>query len=169
MLAESLEHLKREIEAQLQGIALLKHLDDAQALLVVIEAAVSTHQAIESLLASMAKGCVPQIMCERDGLGKVFVETEGPGHRATDGGDLDGVGEARPVMVPRAAQEDLGLAIEASERGGVHDAVAIPLIARTKGMHPLGSAAARTFRGLLSIRSKECFAGLGEHEGDDET
>jgi len=92
----------------------LQHLDAAQALDVVVEAAFVFHQRIEGLFAEMAKGAVPQVMRQRDGLREVLVGPQGPRQGAADRRHFDG-------------DEDLRFVFQAPERAAVQDPVAVAL------------------------------------------
>ena len=115
MLLQAFEHFKGKIQPREPRVNLLDRLHDAQALAVVIEAAVPLHQRIEQLLAAVAHGRVPEVVRERDGLGQVFIQPEGAGDRAADRGDLHGVGEPGAQMVAGAIQKDLRLVLEPPE------------------------------------------------------
>ncbi len=69
-----------------------------------------------------------EVVGEGNGFGEAFVEAEGTGHAAGDGSDLDGVGQAGPVMIAGAVEEDLGFVVEAAEGAAVNDAVAVALV-----------------------------------------
>ena len=56
VFVEALEYLERKVQAGEFGIFGLQDLDDAEALVVVVEAAVIAHKAIELGLAGMAEG-----------------------------------------------------------------------------------------------------------------
>ena len=57
---------------QVQAFAIVfEHVDNAQALLVVVEA--SGHERTQHPFTRMAKRRVPQVVAERDGLGQLFV------------------------------------------------------------------------------------------------
>jgi hypothetical protein len=81
---QSLQHFVGEVETRLLGIALLEHLDDPQALPVMIESPVIFHQAVERLLSRVAEGGVPEVMGKGDRLGQVLVEAQGAGNGTTD-------------------------------------------------------------------------------------
>jgi hypothetical protein len=142
VLVKALEDLEGEIEAGKFGVFGLDEFDDAEALEVVIEAAVGAHEAIELGLAGMAEGGVAEIVGEGDGLGEVLIEREGAGDGAGDGGDLDGMGEAGAEVIAGAAEEDLGLVLEAAEGAGMDDARAVALVLGAIGMARLAVLAA---------------------------
>ena len=60
----------------------LEHVDDAQALFVVIEAA--GNQLVEDPLAGMAERRVAEVVAERDRFGELFVEPQHLGDAARD-------------------------------------------------------------------------------------
>ena len=69
----------------------------------------------------------PRSWPEPDRLGEVLVQPERPGHVARDAARLERVGEPRAVVVALRGDEHLGLVLEAAERLGVHDPVAVAL------------------------------------------
>ena len=115
-----------DLEGQVQALALVfELLDDPQALVGVVEA--EGQELAQGLFAGVAEGRVPEVVAEGDGLGQVLVEAEGLGDRPGDLGDLEAVGQPRPVVVPKGREEDLGLVFEAAEGLGVDDPVAVAL------------------------------------------
>src|SRR5690606_9276366 len=75
-------------------VALFQFRDDAQRLLVVVEAAMIFHQAGEDDFAGMSKGGMTQIMCETNAFDQVFVAAKSAGKRPPDLGNFQCVGEA---------------------------------------------------------------------------
>jgi hypothetical protein len=61
------------VEARVARFELVHH---AQALQVVLKAAVFAHALVQGVLAGMAEGCVPQVVGQRDGLDQVFIQTQ---------------------------------------------------------------------------------------------
>ena len=84
--------------------------------MVVLEPAVILHQAVQHRLALVPERGMAKVMGERDRFGKGFIEAQGAGNVSGDGRDFDGMGEARPVMVAGAVQENLGFVFEAAKR-----------------------------------------------------
>jgi hypothetical protein len=158
VLAESLKNLEGKVESALLGIALFQQLNDAQALGIVVEAAMILHEEVEHFLPGMTERRMAEVVSQRDRLGQVLVETEGAGNGPADGGHLDGVGQAGPVMVSGTVEEDLGLSVETAKGGAVDDAIPVPLIAGAEEMFLLGSGTSRRLRGALGIGSEESLA-----------
>ena len=79
-------------------------------------------QLIQSALARMAEGGVPQVMPQGDGLGQVLVEAQGAGDGAGDLRHLQRVGQPGAVMVALRREKDLSLLLEPAERLAVDDA-----------------------------------------------
>ena len=104
-------------------------IDDAQALLVVVEAA--RHEAVDDALAGMAEWRVPEVVAEGDGFGQLFVQPEHFGDGPGDLRDLERVREAGPVVIAGRREEDLRLVLEAPEGLAVDDAIPIALERRT--------------------------------------
>jgi hypothetical protein len=134
VLDDAFADLPREVQAAESRIPLLERLHDAEALPVVIEAAVGLHEAIQGALARMAERGVSQVVCQGDGLGEILVEAEGAGQRARHLGGLHRVGEPRAVVVALVVDEDLRLVLETPEGGGVDDAVAVALEHHPEGV-----------------------------------
>ena len=118
--------LDREVQA---APVALEELDDAQRLLVVAEAAAEAlrKHLVERLLARVAERGVAEVVPERDRLGQILVQPQGPGDGAGDAGGLERVREPRAVVVALRVDEDLRLVLEAPERLAVDDPVAVAL------------------------------------------
>ncbi len=114
-------------------------------MLVVLEAgaAALAHGGVEGLLAGVAERWVAEIVADPDRLGQVLVQPQRPRHGAGDPAGLQGMGEAGAVMVALRRDEDLRLVLEAAERLGVDDAVAVALERRPQGAVRLGDRALR--------------------------
>ena len=132
------------------GAVALQGLDDPQRVLVVAEAHPEAlpQAVVEHLLADVAEGRVTEVVPEPDRLGQVLVEPQRPGYGARDRGHLEGVGEARPVVVSSRRDEHLGLVREAAEGLAVDDPVAVALEGRPQRavlleMGPPGGVGAR--------------------------
>ena len=89
-------------------------------------------QPVEGSFPRMTEGRMPQVMSQRDGLGQVLVQAQGPGHRAGDLADFQGMGQAGTVMIAFRGKKDLCLLLEPPERLAVQDPVTVPLEARAK-------------------------------------
>ena len=140
MVEDPVAHLAREVEA---AAAALEHVDHPQALDVVLEAppvALAQHL-VEGRLAGVAEGRVAEVVAHRDRLHQVLVQLERPRDGARQGRDLERVGEAGAVVVARRGDEDLGLVLQAAERGRVQDAVAVALEGRPERVRLLGALA----------------------------
>ncbi len=94
----------------------------------------------EGVLARVAARPVAAVVAEGDGLGQGDVEPAGPGDAGGHLGDLEGVGQTGALVVV-GEDEDLGLAGEAAEGGGVQDPVAVPFEAGPPRVRLLGSGA----------------------------
>ena len=80
----------------------------------------------ERLLAGVPARAVPAVVGDRRGVDEILVEACRPGDRQCDLGDLHRVRETRPLVVERI-DEDLGLARQAAERGGMEHPVTVAL------------------------------------------
>jgi hypothetical protein len=86
---------------------------------------------------------VAEVVAEADRLGEVLVERQRAGDRPRDLRDLERVGQARAEVIALWRDEDLGLVLQAPERLGVHDPVAIALQRRAQPAVVLRARAAR--------------------------
>ena len=136
-------HARLVAEVQAAAVA-LKNVHNAQALLVVLEAAgVYLRQ---RALSGVAEWGMPQIVPQRYRLGQIFVQRERPRDGARKAADLQRVGQARAVVVALRLEKDLRLVLEAAERFGVGDTVDIPLKAGADAAFVFGrKASARIF------------------------
>src|SRR5262249_14864769 len=103
----------------------LEAIDDAQALLVVVEAA--RHERVDHALAGVTERRVAEVVAERDRLGQLLVQPQHLGDRARDLRDLERMRQARAVVIAGRREEDLRLVLETAERLAVDDAVAVAL------------------------------------------
>ena len=87
-------HLKGQVQP---GAAVFQPVHHPQALLVVAEPC--GERLVQRPLPCVAKGGVPQVVSQGDGLGQVFVEPQAPGDGAGDLGDLQRVGQTGAVVV----------------------------------------------------------------------
>ena len=103
----------------------LEHVDDAQALLVVVEAA--GNEVVEHALAGVAERRVAEVVAERDRFGQLLVQPQHLGDAARDLRDLERVRQPRAVVIAGRREEHLRLVLQAAERLAVDDAIAIAL------------------------------------------
>ena len=84
----------------------------------VIEA--TGEERVEGILAGMAAGTVAAVMAEGDGFGQGDIEAAGTGDGGSDLRHLERVGEPGALMI-LGKDEDLGLAGQPAERGGMEE------------------------------------------------
>ena len=60
----------------------------------------------------MSKGSVPQIVAQGNGLGQALIEPECLGNGPGNLGNLKGMGQARPVVIPFRREKHLGLMLK---------------------------------------------------------
>ncbi len=120
----------------------LQHVDDAQALLVMVEAA--RNERAQHPLAGVAERRVAEIVTERDRLGQLLVEVQHLGDGAGDLRHLQRVRQARAVVIAARREEHLRLVLQPAKRLGVDDAIAIALEGRTdRHLRPPGAGGPR--------------------------
>ena len=73
MLLQTFADFERQIQTREIRICRLQQLDHAQALPVMVEAAVFAHAFREHLFAGMSERRMPEIVRERNRLGQIFV------------------------------------------------------------------------------------------------
>ena len=122
MMRDAVAHFPREV----QPLAIvLEHVDDAQALLIVIEPA--GNELVEHALARMSERRVAEVVAERDRFGELLVQLQHLRDRPRDLRDLERVRQPRAVVIAGRREEYLRLVLEPAERLRVHDAIAIAL------------------------------------------
>jgi len=144
-----------EVESVKFGIFDFELFDDAEALATATEAAGILHQLIECFFHGVTEGGVTEVTGEGNGLGQVFIQAEGAGKRAGEGGDLDGVGEASTDVIPRVVQGELGFIFERAEGGTVNDAFAIALEFGSEIVGRFGVFAAEAVFALAGVATEK--------------
>ena len=135
--ADPVDHLAGQVQP---AAVALEPFDHAHALLDVGEPA--RQDRAQAFFAGVAERRVPQVMAERDRLGQVLVEPQRARHRPGDLRDLERVRQPGAVVVALRREEDLRLVLEAPERLGVEDPVAVALEIRAQRAGLLGQGAA---------------------------
>jgi hypothetical protein len=87
---------------------------------------------VEHLLADVPEGRVPEVVPQADRLRKILVQAQRPRDRARDRRHLQGVRQARAVVVAARRDEHLRLVRQAAKGLAVHDPVAIALERRAQ-------------------------------------
>ena len=137
VVEDAVAHLVREVEA---AAVALEHVDDAQRVLVVPEAAVEAlaQRRVEAGLAGVPEGRVAEIVAEPDRLREILVEAQGARDGARDADGLERVRQPRAVVIALGRDEDLRLVLEPAERLAVGDAVAVALERAAQAARHLG-------------------------------
>ena len=128
-------------------------IDDAQALLVVVEAA--GHQRVDDALAGVPERRVAEIVAERDRFGQLLVQPQHLGDGPRDLRHLERVRQPRAVVVAGRREEHLRLVLEPPERLAVDDAIAIALKRRPDVVFALGAQAAARVGALGRLRRED--------------
>ena len=137
VLENALARLEAQVQAVKGWIALFQPVHHAQALQVVLEAAMRLHAGIERILARMAEGGVAQVVGQTDGLDQIFVKLQRSGHRAAQLSHFQRVRQAGAEQVALMVDEDLGLVDQAPEGRGMDDAVPVALEVAARGRRRL--------------------------------
>ncbi len=116
---------------------------------------------VQRRLSGVPERRVAQVVAQGNGLCQVLVQAQGPGDGPGDLRDLEGVGQARPVVVAEGRQEDLGFMLEPPEGLGMNDAVPVPLEGRPDGVRRFGPRPAFGIAAQASLGRKDfLFDGL---------
>ena len=116
-----------------RGIAALEPGDDAQRLGVVVEAAVSGHQARPAPARRHGRRAVwPRSWASASASARSSSSPSARAMRARDLRHLQRMGEPGAVMIALVVDENLRLVLEAAEGGGMDDAVAVALEGRAR-------------------------------------
>ena len=75
MLGDALQTLPGQIQPVVTRITVLQTVQNANGLVVVIESAERCHRNIQRLFARMAERRMPEIMCQRERFGQVFIQS----------------------------------------------------------------------------------------------
>ena len=127
MFENALAGFEHQVQAVKGAVTLFKLIDDAQALQIVLEATVVAHAVVEGLLPRVPEGRVAQVVGQGNRLDQIVVDAQCPRNRASDLGDLDGVGQTGTEQVAFVIDEYLCLVFESAKRGGMNDTVAVAL------------------------------------------
>ena len=115
MVADAVERLRAEVEGGQRDVGSPGG---------VVEPSVEVRG--QGVLAGVPAGAVPAVVPEGDGFGEGHVEPAGAGDAGGHLGHLERVGEPGALVVV-GEDEHLGLAGQATERGGMEDPVAVAL------------------------------------------
>ncbi len=104
----------------------LQHINDAQALLSMSEAAGDSFS--KKIFAKVAKRRVAKVMRQRYGFSEVFIETQSPSDGSRNLSNFNGVGESCGEVVAQGGNKDLRLVLEAPKCLGVDYSVTVSLV-----------------------------------------
>ena len=107
MFEHTLTGFKAQIETVKRGVALFELVDHAQALQVVLKAAVLGHAFVQRVLSGVAKRRVAQVVRQRHGFDQILVKTQGAGNGATQLRDFERVRQAGAEQVAFVVQKNL--------------------------------------------------------------
>ena len=148
MLDDTFAYLKGEVQTVEGEVAMLKLLDDAKGVEIVIESAtVLFHELVELAFAGVTEGGMANIVNERESFGEIRIQAEGIGDSAGDLRNLERVGEAIAKVVGEARGEDLRFRLKAPERTGVDNAIAVACVFAAVRMRWFGKTPAATIFG----------------------
>jgi len=126
VLRDAVADLPGEVQA---AAVVFQDVDDAQALLAVVEAA--WHQRVDDALARVAEWRVAQVVTKGNRFGQLFVQPEHLRDRPGDLRHLERMRQPGPVVISGRREEHLGLVLQSAKRLAMNDAVAIALKGRT--------------------------------------
>jgi len=154
VLEDAFAGLKTQVQAIESGVAFFELVHHAQALQVVLEAAVSGHAFVQGVLPGMTKRRVAQVMRQGDGFHQVLVQAQGPRDRTAQLRHFQRMRHARAKEVTLVVQKYLGLVDQAPERGRVDDAVAVALESIARGRRQLRVTSAPGLQGVAGPRGQ---------------
>ncbi len=105
----------------------------------------------------MPERWMAEIVGERERLGQVLVDGKRACEAAGNLRDFEAVGQPRAVMIALVIDEDLGLVVEAAERGRMEDTVAVARVWRAGRARRLGDKPAAAFPLVDGVGGKRPF------------
>src|SRR5260221_5172010 len=127
MLDDALAHLKVKFQAGKIQIALLKLFHYPQRMQIVIErSAVRAHERVQLSLSRVTKWRMPDVVHQRQRLGKLGVESQRGRNRAGNLRNFQRVRQTIPEMVGETRGKYLCLRFQAAKCARMNNAVAIP-------------------------------------------
>ena len=145
--------LKIEIDGEPFEIVFFQHVNDAQALFVMMES--ERTAGVQRTFSRMPERRMSEIVAERDRFNEVFVETQRFSDRTGDLRDFKRMDEARAVMIPLRRQEDLCFILQSPEGFAVDDPVTVSLKGRADVAFFFRHTAALRIRGIARIRAEK--------------
>ena len=112
-------------------------------------------EAVQNALPDMAEGRMPEVVPERNGLGKIFVERKAARGGTGDLRNVQGMRQTGHIVVAVGRVKDLRLIFETQERLGIDDPVAVALKVGTHGAGRLAAEPSAAFDRLLRIGREE--------------
>ena len=97
----------------------------SQGLFIMSEAMVV--EFIQNLLPHVPEGGMPQVVSQADGLGQVFIESEGAGYSPAYLGNLQGMSEAGYIVVTQWSDKNLRLMFKTAKSLAVDNAIPVTL------------------------------------------
>nr|GEU28520.1 hypothetical protein [Tanacetum cinerariifolium] len=127
VLEDALAGFEHQIQAVVRAIVFFQLVHHAQALQVVLEAAVILHALVEHILAHVAERRMAQVVRQRNRFHQVFVQAQIARDGAAHLRHFQAVREAGAEQVAFVVKKNLGLVFEPAERRRMDDAVAVAL------------------------------------------
>ena len=102
VLPQTFAHFEGQIQSRKIGISVLKQLNHAQTLPVMLEAAVIAHAFGKYFFARMSERRMAEIVRQRDRFGEIFIERKSARDCPADRRDLNRMRKPRPQMIAGA-------------------------------------------------------------------
>jgi hypothetical protein len=125
----------------------LKQVDDAQTLAIMVETPVILHAFGKNGFSRMPEGCVAKIVGEYDSFGEVFTESKGTSNGSRDLRAFDRMGQSVSIMIILDMNEDLRLEFEPAKGPRMYDSISIALERAAVGVGRLGNESTRGIPG----------------------
>ena len=151
VLNRSFKRFPGQVQAFKFRIVDFKFGHNLQRLDVVIKAAEFFHGVLQAALAGMAERRMSEVMCQRDGFAKFFVQSQTFADGARNLRNFNAVRQPRTVVFAFVIGENLRFAVQPAESRRMNQPVSVALKRRTDNVGKIGIETPAAFFGLKCI------------------
>jgi hypothetical protein len=128
VLDDALANTKRQIQPAMRRVPLLKVIDDAQRMNVMVETAAMPLQAlVKSALPGVSERRMSDVMNQCQRLGQIFLQPERSCNRPSNLRNFNGMSQSATKVIRRAAGKNLRLPRKPPKGASLHNPLPVPL------------------------------------------